>query len=71
MKLSVSMRETDVKTLDAYVASHAGATRSSALQRAIELLREQSLLEQYDVAMDQWSGDDDANAWDVTAGDAL
>ncbi len=70
MKLSVSLPEDDVTTLDAYVTSHPGSTRSSALQQAIALLRERSLLEQYDTAMDQWTGSDDASAWDTTTGDA-
>lgn len=71
MKLSVSMPETDVQVLDAYVAAHRGASRSSALHEAVALLRERSLVEQYDAAMDDWQSSGDAEAWDRTAGDGL
>lgn len=69
MKLSVSMPDSDVRVLDAYVAAHSGATRSSALHQAVTLLREQSLVGQYDAAMDDWQASDDAELWDRTAGD--
>jgi metal-responsive CopG/Arc/MetJ family transcriptional regulator len=69
-KLSVSLPEADVQTLDAYVVAHA-VTRSAAIQKAIGLLREQSLLEQYDAVMDQWAQSADAADWDATTGDAL
>jgi metal-responsive CopG/Arc/MetJ family transcriptional regulator len=69
-KLSVSLPDADVQTLDAYVVTHA-VTRSAAIQKAIGLLREQSLLEQYETAMDQWAASPDAADWDATTGDAL
>lgn len=69
-KLSVSLPDDDVRTLDSYVAAHA-VTRSAAIQKAISLLREQSLLEQYDAAMDQWAASGEAEDWDTTAGDGL
>jgi Arc/MetJ-type ribon-helix-helix transcriptional regulator len=67
MKLSVSMPDADVRTLDAYVATHPGTTRSSALQEAINLLRGQSLHAQYAAAMDQWSASGQAQDWDAVA----
>lgn len=70
-KLSVSLPEQDVQTLDAYAASRPGATRSAAIQQAIALLRERVLVEQYDAAMDAWEGSDEARDWDQTTGDAL
>lgn len=68
-KLSVSLPEADVRTLDAYTSSRPGATRSSALRDAIRLLREQLLLEQYDAATEESASSGEADEWDATAGD--
>ena len=71
MKLSVSIPDEDVRVLDEYVARRPGASRSGALHVAIELLRERSLVEQYDVAMDEWTASGEAGTWDATAGDGI
>lgn len=70
MKLSVSLPEGDVATLDAYVERH-GTTRSAALHEAVRLLRERNLVEQYDEAFREWDGSDDAVAWDGVVADGL
>jgi Arc/MetJ-type ribon-helix-helix transcriptional regulator len=71
MKVSVSMPDDAIATLDRYVATHHGATRSSALRTAIGLLRERELVEQYDRAMDEWEADDASSDWASTVTDGL
>lgn len=69
MKLSVSVPDEDVAFLDAYAAEHALSSRSAALQRAIRALRLSALPGSYAEAWADWDQDDDAAAWDATAGD--
>jgi Arc/MetJ-type ribon-helix-helix transcriptional regulator len=71
VKLSVSLSEDDVALLDAYVRERGLPSRSAALQRAVRLLRHRRLDEEYAVAIDEWSGLEDAALWERTAGDGL
>ncbi|WP_315093154.1 ribbon-helix-helix domain-containing protein [uncultured Cellulomonas sp.] len=71
MKLSVSLSEGDVDLLDDYVRSHAGATRSSALRDALQLLRERALSDHYALAFAEWEESGEADVWDVATGDGL
>ena len=71
MKISVSIPESDVAFLDAYVRSHSMASRSAALQRAIRLLRANELAQHYAAAFAEWAGDDEDSAWDAVVGDGL
>ena len=70
MKLSVSISDEDVETLDAYAASHRLPSRSAAIRRAIRLLRTSDLVPAYVAAFEEWS-DEDAALWDSVAGDGL
>lgn len=69
MKLSVSLPTDDVEFLDAYASSHGLASRSAVVQRAVDLLRVAQLGPAYADAWGTW--EEDAAAWDVTAGDGL
>jgi Arc/MetJ-type ribon-helix-helix transcriptional regulator len=69
MKVSVSLPEEDVAFLDAY-ASERGHTRSSALHRAVRLLRERGLGADYAAAWEDWDADEEA-AWSAAADDGL
>jgi Arc/MetJ-type ribon-helix-helix transcriptional regulator len=67
MKLSVSLPAEDVEFVDSYVARTGEPSRSSAIHRAIELLRAASLEYEYASAFDEW----DESEWDATAADGL
>jgi Arc/MetJ-type ribon-helix-helix transcriptional regulator len=69
MKVSVSLPDEDVAFLDAY-ASERGHSRSSALHRAVRLLRERGLGAEYAAAWEEWDADQEA-AWSGAAGDGL
>lgn len=71
MKVSVSIPDEDVAFLDAYVRNHRVRSRSSALRRAIRLLRASELNSDYAGAFAEWDDDPDSEAWDTVAGDGL
>ena len=66
MKISASLPNEDVDFLDQYAAEH-NQSRSGALHRAVVLLRNRDLGDQYEAA---WNSDN-ADEWDVTARDGL
>jgi Arc/MetJ-type ribon-helix-helix transcriptional regulator len=71
VKLSVSLSDEDVEVLDAYV-DHAGLpSRSAGVQRAIRMLRNIALEDDYAQAWAEWSQDADGAAWDAAVGDGL
>ena len=75
MKVSVSIPEGDVAFLDEYAGSHGMASRSTALQRAIRLLKANELSHHYAAAFAEWAGDADNSAddsaWDDAVADGL
>jgi hypothetical protein len=71
MKLSVSLPDDDVATLDGYARSHGLRSRSAALQRAIRMLRNPDLEQDYAAAWDEWAASGEEAAWEATAGDGL
>jgi metal-responsive CopG/Arc/MetJ family transcriptional regulator len=73
VKTSVSARldETLIRFLDEYQEQYQIPTRSEALEVAIKALREQQLKREYTLAMREWVASEDAELWDVTAGDGL
>lgn len=71
MKLSVSLPDDDVAVLDAYARQHALASRSAVVQRAIQLLRDAELEDQYEVAINEWYDSGEAEVWEVTTADGL
>lgn len=70
MKLSVSLRERDVRFLDDYAKAHGIESRSAAVGDAVKALRESELGAAYERAFTEWKGDD-AELWDRTAADGL
>ena len=71
VKISVSLPSADVELLDTYAHSHAFASRSAALQHAVQLLREAELADAYEEAWDEWESSGVAAAWESVAGDGL
>ena len=69
MKVSVSLPGEDVAFLDAYVRERGLASRSSAVQQAVGLLRTGELAADYRAAWEEWDSAADAALWDATAGD--
>lgn len=67
MKLSVSLPAEDVEFVDSYVERTGEPSRSSAIHRAIELLRADELEDEYACAFDEW----DEPEWDRAAADGL
>jgi Arc/MetJ-type ribon-helix-helix transcriptional regulator len=71
MKVSVSLPDDDVLFVDAYAQREGVRSRSSVMHRAIALLREKDLEQQYAEAFADWDGSDDAALWDRTSGDGV
>ncbi len=71
MKLSVSLPEQDVAALDEYARAYGLASRSAAVQRAIRLLRNLDLEQNYANAWDEWESSGEQAAWEATAGDGF
>lgn len=71
MKVSVSLPSEDVEYLDAYAHRLELGSRSAALHKAVRLLRAAELSADYESAWDEWADEEDAAAWEPTAGDGL
>jgi Arc/MetJ-type ribon-helix-helix transcriptional regulator len=71
MKLSVSLPDEDVAFVDEYVERTGSSSRSSAIQRAIALLRAAELEEEYASAFDEWAQAGEEAVWERTAADGL
>jgi hypothetical protein len=71
MKLSVSLPDEDVATLDDYAREQGLRSRSAALQRAIGMLRHPALEQDYAAAWDEWQASGEEAAWEATAADGL
>ena len=69
MKLSVSLPEEDVATLDSYARSAGLSSRSAALRHAVRLLREVDLEGDYEAAWAEWESSGDEAAWAATDAD--
>lgn len=71
MKLSVSLPDEDVATLDDYARSHGLASRSAALRHAIRMLQYPNLEADYAAAWDEWVTSGEEQAWAATTADGL
>ena len=71
MKLSISLREEDVRFLDDYARTRDLKSRSAVVRAALHLLRAKALARDYAAAWDEWVGGDDDAAWDRSATDGL
>lgn len=71
MKLSVSLPDEDVATLDRYLTEEGLPSRSAALQQAIHHLRDRRLADDYEAAWAEWEDSGDAALWGQATGDGL
>lgn len=71
MKISVSLPAVDVELLDTYVHAHSFASRSAALQHAVDLLRQADLADAYQEAWDEWDSSGEAQLWETVSADGL
>jgi len=69
MKVSVSLPDEDVEFLDSYAQAQGLPSRSAAVHKAVRVLRGAELASAYEDAYQSWAESEDADAWDVTAGD--
>ena len=69
--MSVSLPDEDVEFLDEYARRVGSPTRSAALHRAITLLRQQELQDEYADAWDEWDAAEDSTLWATAAGDGV
>lgn len=71
MKLSVSLSDDDVATLDEHARKAGLPSRSAVIHRAIRLLRESSLEQDYEQAWEEWERSGELEAWEAATGDGL
>ncbi|TQN42105.1 ribbon-helix-helix CopG family protein [Blastococcus colisei] len=71
MKLSISLSDEDVAFVDEYVAASGLESRSAAIRRALHLLRQPQLEQDYERAWEEWAASGEQAAWDTTAGDGV
>ena len=71
MKLSVSLPEEDVATLDEYAHAAGMPSRSAALRHAIHLFRHADLEQDYATAWGEWESSGDQALWGATAADGI
>lgn len=71
MKVSVSIPDEDVAFLDDYAQRAGFGSRSAVVQRAVRLLRSESLGDAYEDAFTEWSGSEDEMVWDSASADGL
>lgn len=69
MKLSVSLTDEDVAIVDEYVRTSGLKSRSAVIRRALHLLQQPDLEQDYAAAWEEWATSGDQAAWDSTAGD--
>ncbi len=71
MKLSVSLPDEDVAVLDEYARATGLPSRSAAVRRAVQMLREVDLEDDYAAAWNEWETSGERAAWDGAVGDGL
>jgi Arc/MetJ-type ribon-helix-helix transcriptional regulator len=71
MKLSVSLPEQDVATLDEFARRSGLPSRSAAVQHAIRLLRLPDLEQNYAAAWDEWRASGEQENWDAATADGI
>jgi Arc/MetJ-type ribon-helix-helix transcriptional regulator len=63
VKLSISLSDADVAALDEHVRAAGLPSRSAALQRAVRLLTQEQLEQDYAAAWSEWDESGDREAW--------
>lgn len=71
MKLSVSLSESDVASLDTYARAAGLKSRSAAIQQAIRLLGDPELQSAYEEAWHEWEASGYAETWESATADGL
>lgn len=71
MKLSVSLPEEDVATLDDYARTAGLGSRSAAIRHAVGMLRRPELEQNYAASWQEWEATGERAAWDSTIDDGL
>ena len=71
VKLSVSLSESDVASLDTYARAAGLKSRSAAIQQAIRLLGDPELQSAYEEAWQEWEASGDAEPWEPATADGL
>jgi Arc/MetJ-type ribon-helix-helix transcriptional regulator len=71
MKVSVSLSEEDLATLDRYVEQAGLVSRSAAVQHAIRRLQDPQLEADYAAAWQEWASAGDEDAWAAASSDGL
>lgn len=71
MKLSISLPDEDVQSLDEYARASGLPSRSAAVQQAIRMLRHSDLEQDYATAWEEWEASGDQAAWESTVADGV
>jgi Arc/MetJ-type ribon-helix-helix transcriptional regulator len=71
VKISISLPDEDVAALDEYARTSGLKSRSAVVRRALVLLRQPDLEQDYAAAWDEWESSGDQAAWEGTAADGL
>ena len=71
MKISVSLPDEDVATLDEFARTTGLPSRSAALHHAVRMLRLPGLEQDYETAWNEWEASGDQAAWNATAADGV
>ena len=71
VKLSVSLSESDVASLDTYARAAGLKSRSAAIQQAIRLLGDPELQSAYEEAWHEWEASGYAETWESATADGL
>lgn len=70
MKVSVSLPDKDIEFLDKYATEHE-ESRSATVLRAVRMLRDEDLSDQYAAAYQEWEESGEAEVWDAVVGDGI
>jgi metal-responsive CopG/Arc/MetJ family transcriptional regulator len=71
MKVSVSIPDDDVAFVDEFAREQGIESRSAVLQRAIQLLRQSLLEQQYEQAYAEWRASGEDVVWDGMSGHGI
>lgn len=71
MKISVSLPADDVEFLNTYARSQGIASRSAAVQKAVQLLRASERGQAYEDAWQEWSSSGEEHVWAPATGDGI
>ena len=71
MKLSVSLSEQDVAVVDEYARTSGLGSRSAVIRRALRLLQQADLEQDYAAAWEEWEASGEQALWERTAIDGL